>query len=317
MDYHLEKEIRLHDKTEHESLYSWCLQEIDSEGEQVGRDLIPWEWGLHFTASELRLNQGIQFGELSLFNDNEPEQEQKFEDSEIITATLHPGVCTDGKWLEEDSKFSMFGTDRVITEFALRIYKIDDDEDKERCSVWGGVSYTSEIDFRDDTVPDFIEIHLGLSKERFNKLADHISNKAVDVVRVGISRVSGFYSDWSPSISTNSVKVLTRGSEQEIIKPDGCEIDPPRLGEIGEFDLTLITRCKFNPKQNLKTLNISKLFEDDFEVHEEDVDVEGQEDVTKLLMAQIAHNQAEIIKIKKPLWMVVVLLGLLLLSIWS
>jgi hypothetical protein len=315
MDYHLEKEIRLNDKTEHESLYSWCLQEIGSKGEQVGRDLIPWEWSFHFTASELRLNQGVEFGELSLFDDEEPEQEKKFKDTEIITATLHPGICTDGKYLEDDPRFSMFGTDRAITEFTLRIYKIDD-KDKESCSMWGGVSYTSEIDFRDETEPDSIEIHLGLSKERFNNVAHLISNKSVDVVRVGLSRVSGFYSDWSPSISTNSVKVLTRGSDHEIKKPDGCDIDPPRLGEVGKFDLTLITRCKLNPKQNLKTLKLSKLFEDDLETYEEEVAIEEQEDVTKLLMAQIANNQVEIIKIRKPLWLVVILLAILLLIIW-
>lgn len=314
MDYHLDKEIKLNNKTENEP-YTWCLQEIDSEGEQVGRDLIPWNWSFHFTASELRLNQGFGFGELSLFEDDESveKKEQKFEDDEIIIATLHPGICTDGKFLEDDPIFSMLGTDREITEFTIRIFRIDDSQ-KEGCRISGGVSYTSEVDFRDETSPDFIEIHLGLSKERFNKIADIISNKTVDLVRIGVSRVSGFYSDWSPSISTNSVKVLTHESEQEITKPGGCDIDPPTLGEVGKFDFTIITRRKLNLKQNLKILNISKLFEDKYEMYEDEV--EEQEDITKLLMAQISNNQAEIIKIKKPLWLVVILLGLLLLTLW-
>jgi len=318
MDYHLEREIRLKDKTEHESLYSWCLEEIDSEGEKVGSDLIPWKWSFHFTVSELRLNQGFEFGELSFFEEDEDEDETdkekelKLEDSEVISATLHPGICTDGKWLEDDATFSMFGTNRAITEFSLRIYKVESEE-KEGCSIWGGVSYTSEIDFRNETSPDSIEIQLALSEARFDKLASLISSKEIDVVRLGLSRVSGLYSEWSPSISTSRVKVLARGSEQEIIKPVGCDIEPPRLSDVGKFNLTLITRCKLNPKQDLTTLNISKLFDED-EFYEEEV--EETEDVTKMLLAKIAQNQIEIIKLKTPLWIVAFLLGVLVLSVW-
>jgi len=56
VDYNLDKKIRLNNRPEYDGLYSWCLQEINSEGEQASRDLIPWEWGFHFTASELRLS---------------------------------------------------------------------------------------------------------------------------------------------------------------------------------------------------------------------------------------------------------------------
>jgi hypothetical protein len=317
MDAHLDNKIRLNNKTEHESLYSWCLQEINSEGEQLGRDLIPWAWGFHFTASELRLTQGFEFGELSIFEDDDKEskEESEFQDTEVIIATLHPGICTDGKWLEDDPSFSMFGTNRTINDFTLRINAVEEEGEKEYCNVWGCVSYTAEIDFHDETTPDTIEIYLGLSKDRFNKIAELISSKTVDVVRVGISRVSGFYSDWSPSISTNSVKVLARGSDQEIEIPEGCEIEPPKLGEVGKFDLTLTTRSKLNPKQNFNTLNISKLFEDDYEIYEEEAE-EEPEDINKLLLTKIARNQAELIKLKTPAWIIAILLGMLLLTLW-
>jgi len=308
MDFHLDNEIRLNNKTENESLYSWCLQEINSEGTQAGRDLIPWNWSFHFTASELRLIQGFEFGEESFLDDDEKV-------SEVITATLHPGICTDGKWLEDDPRFSMLGTDRTITEFSLRISAVDEGE-KEYCNVWGCVSYTSEIDFRDETTPDTVQIYLGLSKERFDRLADLISSKTIDVVRIGVSRVAGFYCDWSPSITTNSVKVLARGSEQEIDVPEGCEIEPPRLGDVEKFDLTLITRGKFNLKQNFNTLNISKIFEDECEVYEEEEEIVEPEDVNKLLLTQIARNQAELLKLKKPVWFAAIFLGLLLLTMW-
>lgn len=315
MDYHLEREIRLNNKSEHEGLYKWSLEEFDSDGDKVGSDQIPWNWSFHFSISELRLIQGVEFGELSFFEDEEDEpnkEEQKLEESEAILATLHPGYCTDGKWLENDTRFSMFGTNRTISDFSLRIYKVEKEED-EHCSIWGGVSCTSEIDFRDETSPDSIELQLALSADRFDKLAGLISRKEIDVARMSLSRVSGFYSEWSPSISTSRVKVLARGREQEIIKPDECDIEPPRLGEVEKFDLTLITRCKLNPKQDFTTLNISKLFDKE-EVYEEES--EEPEDITKTLLVKIALNQAEIIKLKTPLWIAVVLLGLLVLGKW-
>ena len=54
-----------------------------------------------------------------------------------------------------------------------------------------------------------------------------------------VGRVDGFYSDWSPSIETGMVKVLTGLSEQAVEIPEGCEIAPPRLGEVHEFALHL------------------------------------------------------------------------------
>lgn len=336
MDYHLEKQIRLNDKTKYKNLYSWCLEEIDSEGEKSGKDFIPWAWNFHFTASELRLNQGFGFGfgEFPQFGNDEKDEkedskEQNFEDSEGITAILHAGICTDGKRLEDNTMFSMFGTDRAINKFSLQIYKVEN-EGKERCQIWGGVSNTLEIEFRNETSPDSIEINLGLSEARFNKLAKLISTNRIDSARIGLSRVSGFYSEWSPSISTRMVKVLTRGSGHEIIREDGCDINPPRLGNIGKFNMTLITRCKLNPKQDFTALNISKAFEDDdfYEEESEVKEVEDlthqlamarivqKEDLTQLALARIVQNQVEIIKLKTPLWIITFLLGAKILSSW-
>lgn len=317
MEFHLDKKIRLNNHTEYKNLYSWCLQEIDDDGDQVGRDLIPWDWSFYFTASELRFSHGLEFRQLFTFGDDEEEgKEATLKSGEVIFANLHPGVCDDGERLKDDPSFSMFGTDRAITEFSLRITVIDDDQ-KEHCSVWGSPSYTYENDFRTETNPDTVQIHLGVSKEKFDKLAALISNTKIDVCTVRVSKVAGFYSDWSPSISTDSVKVLTRGSEQNIEFPEGCEIDPPRLGEVGDFDLTLTTRCELNPKQSFKTPNISKLFEEDFEAYEEDeVEAEAPTDIQKLLLAQIARNQQELLKLKTPVWLITLFLGLMLLSLW-
>lgn len=59
MDYHLENEVLLSEKSKYKSLYSWSLQEFNKEGRQIGADQIPWEWSLYFTASELRHDHSI------------------------------------------------------------------------------------------------------------------------------------------------------------------------------------------------------------------------------------------------------------------
>ena len=41
--------LHLKNKTKHENLYAWCLQEINNEGAQVGQNFIPWNWRLNFT----------------------------------------------------------------------------------------------------------------------------------------------------------------------------------------------------------------------------------------------------------------------------
>jgi hypothetical protein len=59
--------------------------------------------------------------------------------------------------------------------------------------------------------------------------------------------VHGFYSEWSPSISTDNVKVLTSGSEHKITLPPGYR-EPPRLGHVGEAALYINRRLEFGKR---------------------------------------------------------------------
>jgi hypothetical protein len=302
MEYHLEKQIRLNDKPKLDSLYPWCLEEIDCIDEKTGTDWIPWIWRLYFSVSELRLNQGFSL-------DHEQDKIQGFEESKVITGNLHPGICNEGKYLQDNPWFSMLGTDREITNFGIRIHAICNNEN-DYCNIEGFISYTDEIDYHKETEPDYIVINLGLSEIKFNQLADLISNKMIDVATINMSRVSGFYSEWRPSNETYSIKVLAPDSnEQKIIIPEGCKVNPPRLSEVGEFGLYLITRCKINPKQNFETLNISKLFEEEEVFSEEEIQIDEHEDINKQLLTTIVQNQLEILKLRTPLWIIAVLLG--------
>jgi len=313
MDCHLERKIRLSEESEFKSLYSWSLQEFNEEGQKVGSNHVPWDWSLYFTASELRHHQSI---EIHRSNGSDDEENNKpVEESETISAILHPGICRDGERLEDDTSYFMFGTNRRVKQFGLGIYKLEESDDKERCALWGSVSYTTEIDFRDTTTDDTVQIYLWLSPNRFNNLVEIIKAKRADIVQVHLSRVSGFYSEWSPSISTYNIKVLAASDDQEILCPDNCKIDPPRLGEVGKFNLSIIQRNCINPKQDLRGINIDKIFEEPGDFDEKDYEkgeAESRPDATPQLLAQLARNGLVLSKLNTPLWLIFIALLLLL-----
>ena len=295
MDYHLEREIRLSEESEYKSLYSWSLQEFDDDGTEIGTNQVPWQWSLSFTASELRILESIHIEE-SDDSEDEVEENNPIEESQTIMAILHPGICNDGQWLQDVTSFPMFGTDRRIRDFVLGIYKLDEGNANERCKLWGCVSYTSEIDFGNETTDDTVEISIWLSPQRFISLAEMIKTQRADVIQVRLGRVSGFYSEWSPSISTSSVKILAAADDQEVVSPKDSDITPPRLGEVGEFDLTIIQRSKLNPKQDLRGINIYRIFGEDDEVEEDDWEeeeghAEPKPDVNTVLLDQLSRNE--------------------------
>lgn len=260
MEYQLEREIRLK-KSKDKVLYSWYLQECGSDGTPNGAELIPWEWTLYFTVSELRYYKSIDI-EKSNSPEDVIEENKTVKESDFIMAIMHPGTCDDGNWLKNDTVFSMYGTDREIKKFTLRISKLDDEDAVEFCKVWGCIRHTIEDVDGDETIDDTIQVNMYISSQRFNNIADIIKTQVPDIVQVSLGKVSGFYSEWSPSIHTDSVKILT-SYHPKIEFNEDSGIIPPRLCEVGEFNITIVLRHKLNPKQDLRIVDIHKHFMDD------------------------------------------------------
>ncbi|MBT6250423.1 MAG: hypothetical protein HN915_09640 [Candidatus Marinimicrobia bacterium] len=314
MDYHLNRKIKLSEEPEYKNLYSWSLQELNEDGEKIGSDQVPWGWSLYFTASELRYIKSIEIEKEP--DDEEDEISSEEKDGESIYVFLHPGICRDGRWLEDDTSYSMLGTDRKIKQFGLRISKAAKDND-EKCHIWGCVSYTAEIDFRDETVDDTVEIYLNLIPKQFDQIAEQLKFRQIDTFQVRLGGVSGFYSEWSPSISTRNIKILAASDDQEVQTPEGCKIEPPRLGNVREFSLTVTERHKLDPKQDLRPIDIDKVFED-AEDYEEDFAEEYQEpevDKSELLLVQLAKNEAVFARLSTPVWLIFFILCILLLTV--
>ncbi|KQO06914.1 hypothetical protein [Sphingomonas sp. Leaf242] len=217
------------DQSDLKSLYSWSLNELDDAGVKVGSDYIPWQWTLNFKAKSVVLNDKTQIGDRYAEPDAEPGAKTK----RTITASLYP---------DEHSgyapRYSMLGTERTITDFNLFIEEAD--AKGERCAVWGGVSYTSDIDFRDVTQPDTVAFYLYVNPDRFQEYALRIEARQVDSIALRVGGVNGFYANWSPGISTNEIKVLTRDRKHEV---QNAKDDVPlsRLGEVEEAELFLVT----------------------------------------------------------------------------
>lgn len=314
MNYHIDREIRLSEESESKNLYSWSLQEFSSDGNKIGRDLIPWSWTLNFTASELLHHKTIQI-EQSRGHEGEVNESRPAEESESISGILHSGICRDGEWLEFDITFSMFGTERKTDSFDLRVYRLEDGDTTESCRLWGCVSHTFEIDFQNSKQDDAVEIQLWLSPARFNDLAEVVKTRKADLVEVSLRGASGMYSVWSPSILTRSVKILTADDDHKVVLPEGCAIAPPRLGPVQKFDLVVTQRSKLNPKQDFKRIDIREFFRE--EAKGVDV-VEGraqeQPDSNSMLLTQLTRNELAIAKLRAPLWLIFVLLLLLFLK---
>lgn len=247
MDFHLERGLRLHTEPEHKNLYKWAINEIDAKGRQIGDDQIPWRWTLYFTATSCVLGDSIDIKSQFQMQETTPSPPEVVQ-RQSICVQLRPGSPRHDVDHFRTTTFSMFGTDRAIKSFQLDIYPIADPAEQESCTAWGSVSYTAEVDFRNETIDDCIVFYISVKPETFARYAAKIAQGSVDEMVLRVGSVAGFYSEWSPSISTPKVKVLTGGSEQKITLPSGRQIEPPRLGHVGEAELYVHQRLEFRKR---------------------------------------------------------------------
>ena len=238
MDFHLERKLRLNTSPKHGNLYPWGIVETDDAGEPIGDDYIPWGWTLYFKAVEFSYVESFRIDAREY---GRPDRPPEIGASSLIRAELMPGHLREGENCSREPIYRMFGTDRVISEFFLDIIPTKEDE-PETCTAWGSTSYTTEMDFRNETFGDTISFYLMLRPERFNRYVRNIAFGLVDDIVLRIGSVEGFYSRWTPAITTEEVKVLTAGDEHVVDAPEGREF--PRLGKVSQVELTMVASRK-------------------------------------------------------------------------
>lgn len=237
MDYHIDHRIVLNDNPEHKGLYKWCLQELDDDGQPRGRDLIPWGWTLYFTATELTIFDSLKIEpeEEAAYDDPDPRQTAQSE--RRILAKLKSGD-THAWSVRERPTYSMMGTDRIIEKIELVILESKGDGRCPHISLWGGVAYTSDSGIWRDTVDDALVFTIVVDADQFEHYERRIAEGGFDELVFCVRSASGFYSDWSPDIQTDKIKVLTdREDEHPVEIPEDCQIVPWRTGTISEVDI--------------------------------------------------------------------------------
>ncbi|MBY5744651.1 hypothetical protein HFO28_13785 [Rhizobium leguminosarum] len=217
MDYQLENTVRTSTKSPHPNLYSWFIEELDVTGKKIGPDYKPWGSNLHFNAKNLRVYRGLTL------------EDGKAKASDGIIGALIP---SEGR-RHTAVVYSFFGTNRPVDTITLRIYKSEDE--REVCALWGSVAYVSEWDFEDVRTPDTVEVQLFLAPSRFEGLAKFIEDGQAKG-GITIRHVEGVYAQWSPSIRTDTVKLLGNLEDQEVQIETGADHIPAVLGRIGYFE---------------------------------------------------------------------------------
>lgn len=220
--YKIENQVRVREKTD-TTLYSWAIQERNPKTKEVYSDKIPWHWSFRFYIEQVNTLTA------AIFEDGEKKS------TLAIIGTMKP--LPNSRW--SPVIFSFFGTDREIERFTFRIYQVEEDKD-EYTYLGGAPSFDYEVDFRNKKMDDFLELSVGLKPSRFEPLYNRIHSGNEFQATVYLKGVSGFYSDWSPEIKTDDVKVLDNIEHQKILMPDGCTVAPPILGKVEHFDFTVI-----------------------------------------------------------------------------
>ncbi|WP_064831795.1 hypothetical protein [Rhizobium phaseoli] len=220
MDYKIDKPIRLNGN--HDGLYKWFIEELDPATKQLGPHYIPWAWSIHFEARNLMVVRALEFKD----------------ETATLRQHISGGLFPETTDRRAAVKFSFFGTNRTIESFTLNIVRSANG--KEGVYATGSMGFEYEWDFENRMQSDSVEIEIALLAERYDALVESIADGR-SIAVVTLRMVDGFYSEWSPSIRTNNVKILSSMQDQKVkVEADG--IVPPVLGKVGEFSLRLITR---------------------------------------------------------------------------
>jgi len=297
-DYHLQGEIQLK-----EAENSWCLQEFSEDGEQVGKDFEPHTGETNFTA--INLTVGYTTG-VDNFDILSKEIERKNKEKEHIFGLLRPSIT---RRLGSDT-YSLFRTERKIERYEFRIVRLDGDRDHHVCLLSGYPSFTTSIDLGGGIEDDCLRLDIGLLPASYDKLIVEIKNNRVEELSISLNVVPGFYAGYR-YLGPNDIKVLLYDKSHEVhqvVIPDDCEIDPPRLGEVKEFDITITQNRSFSPMQSI--------LETEESIDQEDSDPET--DVLEQVITRLNRIEMVLTKLQNPMKVIIAVLALIcLILLWK
>jgi hypothetical protein len=258
MESNLDLKVSLNENPDRSTLGKWCLDEYDSNNKKVDGDYIPWAWSCYFRSDQLRVIRQL---ELNRYDENYVLLDRPRSDYKVsVVGDLRSGRSDEDSFLDRVS-YSMFGTSRKITKFNLYIGSASEQDGLQDCKVYGIPSYDSEDSHsRRQTEDDYFGIDVFINEDELKDIVQAVESKTADSIVLRISRVSGFYSHWSPTIITSNIKILTE--YHTITKPEGSAISPWIIGTADEFWISLTKKPEDNldlePEAEIAENNLEK-----------------------------------------------------------
>lgn len=245
MENELEYTIAVKEETEHSSLYSHYIVEIDENGNEVkGRNhkWIPFTFSIHFIVRTLSYIPNWKFSSVLIdVEDKEEDLKTTKSKKKMNEKDFH------GDYVEDEYVFgtmqidpdkhldciSMFGTKRTLSDLSVRISV----GKQESCRLVGIPQYSYEgANFLTETQPDFLQLEITFKEEKFRKLVELVRNNTITKFPIRLSTVEGLYARWSPSFVASEIKVLT--PHHELDNPLDLAPYFRTLGVVGGIDLS-------------------------------------------------------------------------------
>lgn len=282
--------------TPNTSLYEWSIDEIDREGKVVSEDLIPWDWRLHFKITSISYVSSMS-AEYNYFVDDDNKNTYK----EYFRAELE-------QFDHNEPRLEIFGDKKAVKEISLIIYSANEkDDDSESLRAYASNDFEFEIDFEVRFEPSYLRFQLFLNDNKFDELKELVKQNRASHIHLNVTECAGFYSHWTPLISTSLIKILT--TRHKIQALDGRE-DLPRLGNIERYEFTYVT------SQDLVTIpeeNENEIEPEEIQESQEDEHVISSEEYTQIKIRSELQSINEILNDARHFAMAIIILLLLIL----
>lgn len=211
--------ILLKEHSMQENGYPWSLQEYNKENPMKG--FTPWKGYISFSLKNLHLTNSIYID--TSLDEETHKDKQEAKETSIIHGKLRLENYDNFNDVKINHKLIMFGSNCEINNFHLYISITENPDDIATCIIDG---YTYDT----DDPPEFgdsIVIKISLTSQQFNYISDLIKKNHLERLEIYLNEPDGFYS----ALDSDFIKILTNSKEHEVITPDNCSINPPRLGK--------------------------------------------------------------------------------------
>jgi hypothetical protein len=234
VDYHLDCRVRVDPNPGFYS-HKWSIIEVSNDGARRSNDYIPFRWSLFFDIKHLRYVASVK-GEMALRDKAEMQQSDIMHVSEHLTGTMVP--ANNNYPRRKAPYYSIFGTARIVKEFSFHIEVIPEDQTEE-CRMWGSAAFTDKVlPHIEELVPDVVGVTIYLKQSTFADFIGCVKSAGKKRATLVVSDVSGFYVEPDPVLDRGDVvKILIDAEKQKLEIPEGFDISPPVLHNVGSFSL--------------------------------------------------------------------------------